>query len=342
MRHFAILTILSIILLPGCRTTRPGPTRTTTPKGSLVQDPDTGRVWSPWSPTELTGDQAETWCEQMPPAGHWRLPYRAELEALFDEDTLRSVMRPLEPGVQIMHGGEVVPGRDPDHRWVVNVFNGHVFNGGDRAGHARCVRALGRTEEQALADAAQARWEAGLDHVRPHLLAEDRAYSVGDPDAPVTIVLFYDFQCPFCQRLNHTLLELLELDPDVRLVYKAAPIIPFHAHEVEAHSAAYAAGAQGRFFEMQQRLFAEARAFGAAPEETAFALAAELGLDLPTFELDYRSEAIRERVTAETAQARALNVSGLPTCFVNGTRISGARSLEDLQAAVEEAIQARD
>jgi predicted DsbA family dithiol-disulfide isomerase len=344
VRHPVCLICLVLALTTcGCRTTRPGPIRTTTPMGSLVHDPDTNRVWSPWSPRAVTDDQAETWCQQMPPAGHWRLPYRHEVEQLFDGDTLRSVMRPLEPGVQFMHSGEAVPGRDPGHRWVANLFNGHVFNGHERVVHARCIQALGRAEEQALADQAHLRWERGLAHLRPGLRPEEgEAYSLGAPDAPVTIVLFYDFQCPYCQRLHGTLLTLLERDPRVRLVYKAAPIIPFHAHEAEAHAAVYAAGRQGRFSEMQGRMFAEARTFGAAPEETAFQLASELHLDLVAFEEDYRSDAIREQVAAETAQARALDVSGLPTCFINGTRLSGARNLEDMQAAVDEAVAAQD
>lgn len=321
--------------LGGCRTVSRAPTRPALPEGPLVHDPVTGRTWTSLSPQTLTWDQASRYCTQLPPTGQWRLPFRSETEALFDAGGLRTPFLPVPDSVLFTQ--EVVPGREPDHVWVANPVNGHVFNGQGRQGYARCVRVLDAIAEQELAEEALGRHSRAADVVDTTGLTEADAHVLGHDGAPVTVWYFYDFSCPYCARAHTTLTQLVEQDRRVRVVYKAAPILTYHAHAEEAHAAAYAAGLQGRYWPMTDLLFAEIRRFRDEPDRVALELAHELGLDVVRFEADYRSAETAARVQRELEQARWMGINALPTSFVEGQRISGARSLEDFQAAVDAA-----
>jgi len=240
--------------------------------------------------------------------------------------------------VQQLFSGEIVPGRD-DQPWVVRLANAHAFNGHGRQAHVQCIRALGRLEEEALAADAERRWAAAGEVIDSALLPVGDAYVMGAVDAPVTLVFFFDYQCPYCVRADTTLQQLVEQDPRVRVVYKSAAILDFHAHAADAHVAAYAAGRQGRFWQAKEYLMSEGRRFSSSPEEVLAELLLALDMDPDRFAADLADPALHDRVARETALARAVNVTGLPTTFVEGRRISGSRSLEDFQAAVDEAIR---
>ena len=331
------LLLIAISLLGGCRTASRAPARPQLPSGLLVHDPDTGRTWTPPSPQILGWDVAGTYCAQLPPSGQWRLPYRNEIEAQFDGESLRPPFLPVPDGV--LFTGELVPGRGSDHIWVANPTNGHVFNGQGREGYARCIRALDPYAEQQLADEAQNRWTAGTDQADTSALATEDAHILGSTGAPITLWYFFDFTCPYCSRAHDTMRQLVEQDPRVRVVYKAAPILSFHPHGEEAHAAAYAAGQQGRYFEMTELLFAEIRLFQIEPDMVALDFAAELDLDLGRFETDYHSPETAARIRRELEQAQGMGINGLPTTFVEDRKVSGARPLEDFQAAVDGAAK---
>jgi len=313
----------------GCRTAH-----TAGPRTTFSMDPQTGRTWSSPSDEAMEWSRARTWCSKL--GAEWRLPTKQELEA-FAAHGGRSPHEAELPPVELLFTGELVPGRD-DHPWVVRVDGSHAFNGHGRQAHVQCVRALGRIEEEALAAEAERRWAAGCEVIDPGLLPVEDAHVLGLAGAPVTLVFFFDYQCPYCVRADATLQQLVERDPRVRVVYKAAAILDFHPHAAEAHVAAYAAGRQDRFHQARDYLLANGRRFSSSPDEVTAGLIDELGLDPVQFHADLADPALRDRVARETALARAVGVNGLPTTFVNGRRISGSRSLEEFEAAVDEAI----
>lgn len=145
---------------------------------------------------------------------------------------------------------------------------------------------------------------------------------LGVPEAPVTIVVFSDYQCPFCSRHEDTVAKIKEAYGDqVRVVFKQFPLA-FHQQARPAAIAAIAAGKQGRFWEMHYKIFGNARALS---RENFFAWAQELGLDLGEFETALASEEIAAQVDRDVASGTAVGVRGTPASFVNGVNLSGAQ-----------------
>jgi protein-disulfide isomerase len=137
----------------------------------------------------------------------------------------------------------------------------------------------------------------------------------GPDSAPVTVVEFADFECPFCQHLAPELDALLEKRAGkVRFVYKFMPL-SMHPHGEQAARAGIAAQAQGKFWEMHRQLFAN----GTHLEDTDLeAYAKGLGLDVTRFKADLQSPATKARIDADRKLADDLGVKGTPTLFIDG------------------------
>lgn len=173
----------------------------------------------------------------------------------------------------------------------------------------------------------------------------DRVYPIevgeapirGNAEAPVTIVAFSDFQCPFCASANPILEQALAKYPDdVRLVYKHFPL-SFHRQARPAAVAALAANEQGRFWEMHDLLFAnQAELEGVDIIE----LAREAGLDVARFKADLQAkqEAYDQRITADYREGLGVDVRGTPTIYVNGKKLR-ERSIEAISAQIEGALR---
>ena len=154
----------------------------------------------------------------------------------------------------------------------------------------------------------------------------------GPARAPVTVVLFSDFECPYCVRLESTLRELERARPDdVRIVFRQKPL-PMHEHARLAAKASLAAAAQGRFWEYHDVLVAHRDALDRASLERH---AAAAGLDVGRFARDLDDPALDAKLAAEDAVAASLDVKGTPTSFVNGHRVVGAQPLETYLALVD-------
>jgi predicted DsbA family dithiol-disulfide isomerase len=137
----------------------------------------------------------------------------------------------------------------------------------------------------------------------------------GPADAPVTIVTFSDFQCPFCRKAALQIKQIKQLYPEsVRLVFKHFPL-DYHNYSMEAAIAAEAALAQGRFWEMHDRLFALK---GELSDEAVEGAASSAGLDLTRWKEDMESSEVIERISADREEAIELKLGGTPTIFVNG------------------------
>ncbi|MBQ8036783.1 MAG: thioredoxin domain-containing protein [Proteobacteria bacterium] len=160
---------------------------------------------------------------------------------------------------------------------------------------------------------------------------------LGNADAPVTIVEFTDFQCPFCSRANKTLHELLNANPDkVRIVFRHYPL-PFHDKAKLAHQAAEAAKMQGKFWEYYDKLFDNQNALD---RDSLIKHAKDLGLDEAKFVADMDSPAVAAVVEADLKAGSEAGVRGTPHFFLNGTLLSGAQPLAAFQGALDKELDA--
>ena len=158
----------------------------------------------------------------------------------------------------------------------------------------------------------------------------------GKADAPVTLVVFSDFECPWCAKLEPLLAQLLAANADtVRVVFKHLPL-PMHAQAEPAALAAIAAQRQGKFWEMHDALFAVQQWTPAAVTETA----TRIKLDMTRFQADLNSQETRMQLAKDKADAQAAEVAATPSVFVNGRPVR-ERSLPALQAMVNEALAAQ-
>jgi protein-disulfide isomerase len=165
----------------------------------------------------------------------------------------------------------------------------------------------------------------------------DGAPSRGPANAPVTIVEFADFQCPFCAQGARTLRRLQNLYPtQVRLVFKHFPLRGSEGSRL-AHEASVAAEAQGKFWEMYTLLMANQTAHD---RESLLGYADELGLDRAAFRNRLEEQRQRGRVLRDVIEGRRLGVIGTPTYFVNGRRLVGARGLGEFRSLVDEELAA--
>jgi len=146
----------------------------------------------------------------------------------------------------------------------------------------------------------------------------------GPDAAPVTLVEFADFECPFCQHIAPQLDQLCEQkSTTVRFVFKFMPL-SMHPRGEPAARAAIAAQAQGKFWEMHHQLFAN----GAHLEDSDLdAYARSVGLDVDRFHADMRSAATKARLDADRKLADDLGVKGTPTIFINGRQYDGKADL---------------
>ena len=170
-------------------------------------------------------------------------------------------------------------------------------------------------------------------------LAEDvdpeRDHIRGAPDAPVTLLEYGDFECPYCGQAEPVVRELVgSFGDDLRYVWRHLPLNDVHPSAQMAAEAAEAAGAQGAFWEMYDRLLAHQDELR-PPDLVRHA--EELGLDVDRFRDDLRRREHAPRVTEDVASADASGVAGTPTFFVNGTRHQGAYDLDTLSQAVRRA-----
>lgn len=187
-------------------------------------------------------------------------------------------------------------------------------------------------KQESLSKATQpTRRRPQIDYNKVHNIPLGSSYIKGKKNAPVTIVEFSDFQCPYCARLQPTLNQVLKAYPDdVKLVYKDYPL-SFHKQARNAAKAARAAGEQGKYWEMHDLIFAN---FSKLTEDMFKDFATKLNLDVNKFLADFNSNRYDALIQQDINLARTVGVTGTPTLFVNGKRMR-RRSFEDFKAAIE-------
>jgi protein-disulfide isomerase len=160
----------------------------------------------------------------------------------------------------------------------------------------------------------------------------------GGVSTPVTIVLFSDFECPFCVKAEKTLREIESNNKGkVRVAFKHRPL-PMHSHARLAAKASLAAERQGKFWEYHDLLLQHRDALERTDLDK---YALEVGLNPTRFARDIDDPALEARIAADEKEAERLDVKGTPTAFVNGRRITGAQPMGTWQTAVDRAQAAR-
>jgi protein-disulfide isomerase len=168
-----------------------------------------------------------------------------------------------------------------------------------------------------------------------HKVEAGNAPAKGAKDAPLTVVVFSDFQCPFCKRVEPTLAQMeKEYSGKMRTVWKNYPL-PFHNNAIPAAEAALAAGAQGKFWEMHDKLFDNMQSLD-RPSLDKYAQ--ELGLNMSKFKADLDSGRYKGQIDAEMKEGTNLGVSGTPAVFINGRKISGAYPFETFKKIADEEL----
>jgi protein-disulfide isomerase len=165
-------------------------------------------------------------------------------------------------------------------------------------------------------------------------LDDRNAPAKGSAKAPVTVVEFSDFQCPFCQRFSRTLNEIERVYRDsVRIVYRQFPIESIHPFAVRAAEASLCANEQGKFWELHDAMF-EDQSRLAVPDIVA--KASRVGIDAGRFQTCVDSRKYSQQVQHDLSEAQRLGLSGTPAVFVNGIELrGGAVPLEVLTAAID-------
>ncbi|MEP6953600.1 MAG: Na+/H+ antiporter NhaA [Solirubrobacteraceae bacterium] len=174
--------------------------------------------------------------------------------------------------------------------------------------------------------------EAIVDLARP--VDPEHDHIRGPQDAPVTLVEYGDFECPYCGQAEPAVRELLEDFGDVRYVWRHLPLNDVHPHAQLAAKAAEAAAEQGKFWEMHDELLHHQDTL--EPRDL-MGYAKALGLDLERFRDDVHAHATAGRVADDVDSADLSGVSGTPTFFVNGRRHHGAYDLDTLSRTVRAA-----
>jgi protein-disulfide isomerase len=195
---------------------------------------------------------------------------------------------------------------------------------------------LGKGQQQILAKAPAAPQKPPQeDPDKVYTIPVGKSYAKGPADAPVVIVEFSDFQCPFCSQAAALIKQITDAYPkEVRFIYKNYPL-PFHKEAMPAAKAAIAAGKQGKFFEMHDQLFANQRSLNADFYAKA---AQEIGLDVEKFKKDMEDASTQALISEEMKQAQQASVRGTPTIFINGKKPAG-RSFELYKSIIDAALK---
>lgn len=186
---------------------------------------------------------------------------------------------------------------------------------------------------------AQLRREAGVKVMlkvpRIEVSTQYSAGSEGPGDAPITMIEFSDYQCPYCRRAEDSVKEVLKkYNGKVRLVYMDFPL-PMHQYALRAAQAARCAGDQGKYWQYHDALFADQSKLDAAGLK---ATAAKLGLDTKKFDECTAHDLHMDQVRKSQQEGTDVGVDGTPTFIINGRMLSGAQPPTEFEAVIDEEL----
>lgn len=185
---------------------------------------------------------------------------------------------------------------------------------------------------------------AGRGTPTPAEAPEDPSLHVRGPrNAPVTLEIYGDFQCPSCALVSHAIDDLeKKYEGKMRLVFHEFPL-EMHKHAMEAALAAEAAAVQGKFWPMHDMLYRYQSVWAEATTVNFFfeSYAESIGLDVARFRADRNAPDVRARVMTDATKGESRGVKNTPTIFINGTELRTGFTVEQLQSAIEAALAAR-
>lgn len=170
-----------------------------------------------------------------------------------------------------------------------------------------------------------------LSNNRQILENDPNAPVLGNPDGDVTVVEFFDYNCPYCRRAKPAIQELLAFDPNVRLVYREWPILGDGS--VFAAKAALASRNQGKYEEFHWAMMGMT---GRAEEASVLRIAKEIGLDIEQLQADMESAEIEEHIQTSMRLTQSLGFSGTPSFVIGNNLVPGLVELAELIRLVEE------
>lgn len=163
---------------------------------------------------------------------------------------------------------------------------------------------------------------------------------LGNEEAPVTVIEFSDFECPFCKRFHNSTLDQLISDyvdtGKIKFVYRDFPLTSIHPNAQKAAEAAECADDQGKFWKMHDLLFDRSPALS---EDKLTNYAEELGLNVEQFQDCLASGKYADEVGKDFADGLAAGVNGTPTFFINGERLIGAQPFSAFQAIIDKQLE---
>jgi protein-disulfide isomerase len=161
---------------------------------------------------------------------------------------------------------------------------------------------------------------------------------LGRADAPVTVLEYGDYECPYCRGAARDVHDMLARYPDsVRFVFRNFPITQLHPHAEQAAEAAEAAGTQGQFWEMYERLLQPSSRLDLA---SLLDYAADLNLDVGRIREEVSGQAYAAKIERDVREGIQDGVNATPKFYVDGERVDGKLPLEGLEDAIRAAVRA--
>jgi protein-disulfide isomerase len=174
------------------------------------------------------------------------------------------------------------------------------------------------------------------DFTTPQVTADDHIR--GPADAPVTMLEYGDYECPYCRGAFRDVHRLADRHPTlIRFVFRNFPITQLHPHAEQAAEAAEAASAQGKFWEMYELLL---QPYAHLDTDALVMYGEILGLDIPRFRRELTDHVYLARIKRDVDEGTRNGVNATPKFYVNGERIDGKVPLENLAEVVEQAVAA--
>ncbi len=334
---------LPVLALAGCSGSSPTPA-----PSAAAASPATSAVVAQVGDERITAAEVEA--ELRGPLAQLRQQERdlrrERLKKMLEERLLKREARSRGLSVEQLLAQEVEARvKAPSAQEVAAFYESYKARLGDRTfdqvrGEIASFLVERQQREQRTAYVARLSQKAGakvlLEAPRLALSLPAAAPAVGPADAPVLLVEYADYQCPYCQRAEENVQELLRRYPGkLRLVHRDYPL-DSHPQARHAAAAAHCAGEQGRFFEYRRSLMLEP---GDMQPADLRRRAEALRMDLPAFGTCLSTGRHDGVVQASLKEGQELGISSTPTFFVNGRMLLGARPLEDFVEVIEDELK---
>lgn len=170
-------------------------------------------------------------------------------------------------------------------------------------------------------------------------------WTVGSADSLIHLIEYSDFQCPACASYEPTLVQLMEeYKDDLYFAYRHFPLRSIHPHAQLVAQASEAAGLQGKFWEMHDKIFETQTLWASRPRIESFLseLATEIGLNVDRFESDLKSSSVKAAVDADYESAVQLRLNATPTFILNGSIIPNPSNIEAFRVLFDSILSAEE